>query len=1283
MTKSSKNHRDYGILSEHFSPGSKVRDLYIPQHSPAFTQETPMKPSQIPNRFPHQPHRPTYGNSLHYGGPEQHHRQRQRFGTNPCHPPRPPGPHHYHPSQHQHSYVYNPPSRRDGENYNNQPQQHCPRAQAPHGPVPQWRPVTLHPPPQSIPVNHVNYTNGHAMFPYRDPPKSTEVVQDKPRDKVEPSPVEMVPMVELRRPSDLPLPGGWKESAPQPQRESWSTSSSSGRARFSMSGQERRSCFPSLHSLMPTQERYQEETASHTLQTSRNCLPTRDTQQKRPRESGTDGDNAKKPCLLSVQHNQTLPFSAHVPISHSKLPDSELSPETPETHIQTESLHAKPLKPAAHSPPHTDKSCIPQACIQFTNNNVIVLTPASRKSGILTQVHEEFKKKDGPASALSNKHNASCSSTPNEPKSLHKVIQVGDNKIADLNCNKAAAKASTGSPICRKFSRPKKQQPVLDDLNDLFTPDPIYTVSSGQKIKSNLKARPDDKAKIVNVKNEQSVSSHAQTPVSKLHKEKTSTHSSSSFKVSNSSLIIPDGVQILLPTVSLTRVIVPVKTEKDTNTSGTVKQTEERQKKVTHDDSVDLDLDLSLDLHLDDQSSQSSDSEEEPLVSLQEIMKKRKPPDTPEKGAFSEPSTSGHTNHKRLHHTLSTTKTGNYKNSLDQMLKEITTRTKAKGTEMELLTACQEDLMRIAEFEEADEEEPLSLEHQQIVQRYSLFSSAIREVPPGHELFHLEKFGRIFNQNTLELRQCKLNPQETAEKTLLWSSPSQFKLYIHIGLFQEAFQRLPCPFQITRFLFKMMCVHSDHMLSVDILQVLTDIAYSATTKIVNGSDRFRVWVPSVADITLVLMNMGVSFVSLFPLETLQPPFTEGRLLEDIYIKSESPSTTPPSTFPEHNCNNMFKYLSCCLGLCPRFYSDSELFLLLTSMCTVSLETRLLLQAGVELYPLLYKLLNNIRHWEDMMPKICLALTDLTDDHHNMCHLVQLLPDHTRGKTLRRHLSLSMISKLLDGSCLYRPKSKEMQLSDLRLYVQRMKPSSLLRTIISSSDRKYTEEDQDFLDQQAYYLCYSLLTLTNEATNMQYFPPQQKEHLLLLCSELERHVKCHIRESEKWLYRSKVKDLVARIYTKWQMLLQKTRPLNGKLYDYWQPLQLDSGGSQDIEEIESSQEVTEKDCVSDEVTVETGKQDEGLDCQDGEANQIVPKDSEEGNVTEEVKAHSTFELDTEGGDDHTQEEDDLCEDMDTETEHTSGLSPEQSLSPAFEFGHVKRPDTALPTLLQTS
>lgn len=75
------------------------------------------------------------------------------------------------------------------------------------------------------------------------------------------------------------------------------------------------------------------------------------------------------------------------------------------------------------------------------------------------------------------------------------------------------------------------------------------------------------------------------------------------------------------------------------------RQASERERKQMDDqDPLDVEFDLGLSFALDldlSQSSQSSD--EEQLLSLQEMMERAaQPPDTPEKGAFSEPSTPGH-----------------------------------------------------------------------------------------------------------------------------------------------------------------------------------------------------------------------------------------------------------------------------------------------------------------------------------------------------------------------------------------------------------------------------------------------------------------------------------------------------------------------------------------------------------------------------------------------------------------------------------------------------------------
>ncbi|XP_052330512.1 uncharacterized protein LOC118398644 isoform X5 [Oncorhynchus keta] len=597
------------------------------------------------------------------------------------------------------------------------------------------------------------------------------------------------------------------------------------------------------------------------------------------------------------------------------------------------------------------------------------------------------------------------------------------------------------------------------------------------------------------------------------------------------------------------------------------------------EDPLDVELGLGLDLGLElelSQASSSSSSSEDELPSLQQILDRTaRPPDTPEKGTFTAPSTPvGPRHHSQLPVT-SKAKPTSYRNNLDEMLKEKESIQRSKEMETKLRLSCEENLLRLAEEEEEDEsaenmEAAISHQQREFLQRFSVVSSAIRDLHPGEAMFSLDNFGRLFSQHTLQLRHCNVSPRDTAQKTLLWSTPDQFRSHVSSELIQRAYRSSPCPPQVTLWLFQMVSVHSDKLTCHQVLKALKDIACSAAEHMMlNKNERFEVWVPSVGDVTLVLMNMGVPFVTLFPLENLQPPFTEGDLLEGFQISTESLSSKKElSTFPEHNFDSVIKYLSQCTSLCPRAYSDGELLLLLTVVSRVGLDTQLTLQPTEHLRSLLRNLISSIRDWDVMLPRICMSLIDLSDDHHNLRWLVQLLPDNIRGKQLRRHLSVSAISKLLNIRCTYRPSNTEFQLSDLRRYLPRMRPSSLLRGLATSfrrsqnahREREEEEEDCASLDQQAYYLCYSLLALANEATNFEFFPPEQKNQLLLLCAELEKHIKCDIRESEKMLYRSKVKDFVARIYTKWQVLVQRTRPLQGKLYDYWQPLPEDAVSS---------------------------------------------------------------------------------------------------------------------------
>ncbi|CAM4727477.1 unnamed protein product [Leuciscus chuanchicus] len=552
-------------------------------------------------------------------------------------------------------------------------------------------------------------------------------------------------------------------------------------------------------------------------------------------------------------------------------------------------------------------------------------------------------------------------------------------------------------------------------------------------------------------------------------------------------------------------------------------------------------------------SSSSSSDEDEQLPSLRDILDwSVRVPVTPEKDAFSEPNTPV----QKAAPEAVKTKAVSYINTLEQMLQEKEQYQRSKELERQLLESCEEDLLNLYEDENSEnKEEDISLEQREFLQKFSVASCAIRDIHPGEEVFIPAKFGRLFNHQTLDLRKISVTPHNRSQQILLQARTEHVLSLISAGLLRKAYFSFPCQPEVTRWLFQMMSVHPNPVISSLILQSLQTIALSAAQHIVEHHNQsFKVWEPSIRDTTLVFLNMGASFISLFPLDALQPPFNEGDLLEAFQPEETSQDRVisdmkDSATLPMHNLESILKYLSLCTALCPRAYTDEELLLLLAVVCRIGLETHFQLLPTGNFSLLLQNLLKNITNWDVQISKACQILTDLSEDHHNLRRLVYLLPDSTRGKQLKRHLSVSIISKLLNHTCTYKLSGTEFMLSELKPFLPQMRPSSLLKVLKSA---RRAEDCDATLDQQAYYLCYSLLTLTNEASNFEFLPSTQRNDLRSLSSQLEKHIKCDIRESEKMLYRSKVKDFVARIYTKWQVLLRRTRPQEGKLYDYWKP-----------------------------------------------------------------------------------------------------------------------------------
>ncbi|NWS56524.1 SLF2 protein, partial [Chunga burmeisteri] len=569
--------------------------------------------------------------------------------------------------------------------------------------------------------------------------------------------------------------------------------------------------------------------------------------------------------------------------------------------------------------------------------------------------------------------------------------------------------------------------------------------------------------------------------------------------------------------------------------------------------------DESLKCSLDD------DDEEEVFVPLQEILSSSpKPqPGTLEESCLDSFSQDAMTSLLKLHLSKPPVVSQvSYVNSLEHLLKE---KEESKRVD-ELEKRLQEDIQgRETDSSDDDEEngsgdEDLSEEHRAFIKRFSVVAHAIPDYHPGEDIFDLATSGKIFNQYNLDLRNFHFVPQNPIEKLLLSSGATQ-QLSLAVNHFlSSAYSCILCPIPILKWLFQMMSVHPDYCVSTQILDRLMEI----TLKNASISDeQSKPWIPSLADVSAVFVNMGVAFRSLFPLQHLQPNFNEcdilSRMQETVskqQAKGDLTSASPAfSSLPENNLVNVIKFLGFCTTVIQGGYTDQEILLLLLLLFKISLEKQLKQIPLIDFQCLFMKLLISIKDWDTKMPELCLAVSELSSHHHNLLWLVQLVPSWiTRGREVRRRLSLLIISKLLNKKHIEIPDDSDKQMSLLHQFLVYMKPSNLLKKMRERQEHQNADGDHlhTELEQEAYYLIYILLHLVSEASFFDVVNSNQRQHLLKLCGALDKHIKCDIREDARMFYRTKVKDLVARIYGKWQDMIQTTRPTQGKLHDFWQP-----------------------------------------------------------------------------------------------------------------------------------
>ncbi|XP_029792074.1 protein FAM178B isoform X2 [Suricata suricatta] len=484
-----------------------------------------------------------------------------------------------------------------------------------------------------------------------------------------------------------------------------------------------------------------------------------------------------------------------------------------------------------------------------------------------------------------------------------------------------------------------------------------------------------------------------------------------------------------------------------------------------------------------------------------------------------------------IHTSFTSGASESYVNSLDYLLQEKREQALEQEQEKLLLHGCP-DLHSL----DLDEDEvPLTPEHRMLVERFSMKLQVIPPVHPGETVF-LPR-----HQPLHCILDCShLKPRSHLEGLFLSCPLAQQLSFLHSGLLSNLYLHMPdCPVPLLQWLFQLLTWPPET--SSGAFGLLWDLSVDGLFHQSDGDK--HLWCPSLQEVTMAVRSLGACSPALGLREPCQ--HSGGVLENSTSLSCSEQQDAPLEIALDISLSYIYKFLALCALAQPGAYTDGDLLGLIELLCRVGLDVGLRLLPKTDLQQLLLLLLENIHEWPGKLQKLCCTLSKVSDHHHNLLALVHFFLDVTsRSRQLRSQLSLMVIARMLDQQETLFLWQEKAQLSLLGQLLSLMRPSSLRQYLGSKTSPPCQEQQPKTsaeLDHKVCYLCHSLLTLAGVVVSCQDITPDQWGELQQLCMQLDRHISTHIRESPQAMYRTRLKDLAAQTYIRWQELLAHCQP----------------------------------------------------------------------------------------------------------------------------------------------
>nr|XP_058134104.1 protein FAM178B [Dasypus novemcinctus] len=470
-----------------------------------------------------------------------------------------------------------------------------------------------------------------------------------------------------------------------------------------------------------------------------------------------------------------------------------------------------------------------------------------------------------------------------------------------------------------------------------------------------------------------------------------------------------------------------------------------------------------------------------------------------------------------------------YVNNLDFLLQEK--REQALEQEREKLLL--QDCTQLGSLHPSEDEVALTPEHRRLVERFSVSEKVIPSVHPGEAVFLPRP-----RPPPCSLDTSHLTPRSHLEGLFLSSPPAQQLSFLRSGLLGNLYlqaRRHPAP--LLRWLFQLLTWPPET--SSGAFGLLWDL--SVDWLFLQGDEDAPLWCPTLQEVTEAFHGLGAQSPAPGP----AGPSCQGASMLRSEASLDEQQGDPQDTALDASLGYICKFLTLCALARPEAYSDRSLLGLLELLGRAGLDQGLRLLPKTDLQQLLLLLLESIREWPGKLRQLCRALSRVSDHHHNLLALVQFFPDVTpRSRQLRSQLSLVVIARMLGQQEPLPLWQEKAQLSLLGQLLSRMGPASLRQCLGSETPPPSPEQQPKAsieLDYKVCYLCHSLLMLAGVVVSCHDITPDQRGELQLLCMQLDRHVSTHIRETPQAMHRTRLKDLAAQTYVRWQELLVHCQP----------------------------------------------------------------------------------------------------------------------------------------------